>query len=198
VTEFIPRILSYGSLVLPVGFKRAASGSYTIGRTHPRQIRLLVLHSAECAEVPTAAEALATWSNGSGHPQASWHFAVDSDSITQSVELEDVAWHADCVNGYSVGIEQAGRAAQSLAEWLDLYSAKVLDNVARLLAVLAEQYDLPLDYVTEHLDTAKGVTTHAAITRWARTKGGHTDPGEHYPIEMVLGRARALQMEAVS
>jgi N-acetyl-anhydromuramyl-L-alanine amidase AmpD len=122
---------------------------------------------------------------------------VDSDSITQSVELDDVAWHAGSVNGYSIGIEQAGRASQTLAQWSDDYSSRLLDRTARLLAVLAGLYDLPLEHVERELSTARGVTTHADVTRCFAVRGGHTDPGQHYPLERVLALARRYQLEAV-
>lgn len=131
-------------------------------------------------------------------PKASWHFAVDNNSITQSVELDDVAWHAGYCNGYSVGIEQAGKASQTGPQWTDEYSTKMLANTARLLAVIAGMYDLPLDYVATDLANAKGITTHAAITKAFKVKGGHTDPGPNYPMDAVLAQARAFQLEAVS
>jgi N-acetyl-anhydromuramyl-L-alanine amidase AmpD len=193
-----PRELRYGSLVVPVEFRLAHSSTWQRARIYPRDVRLLVLHSAECAESATAAEALAGWATSANRPKASWHFAVDSNSITQSVELDNIAWHAGQVNGYSIGIEQAGKASQSDGQWSDEYSMAMLENTARLLAVLVGLYDLPLDYVETGLATAKGVTTHAAITREFRVRGGHTDPGPHYPMERVLARATALQLEAVS
>lgn len=193
------RTLEYYGLELPITFEPAARGTWQKGAPL-RPVRLLVLHSAECGEVVTAAEALAKWAAGPWHPKgASWHFAVDCDSITQSVELDDIAWHAGPVNAYSIGIEQAGRAAQTVEQWRDNYSASVLANTARLLAVLAGMYDLPLDHVANPRDpNARGVCTHADVTRAWKTKGGHTDPGESYPLEEVLRTARAFQLEAVS
>lgn len=165
-----------------------------------RPVRLIVLHSAECGEVPTAAEALATWATGSGHPKgASWHFAVDCDSITQSVEVHDIAWHAGPVNGYSVGIEQAGRASQTTEQWNDDYSASMLANTAKLIAVIAGMHDLPIEHAPNpKLLNARGVCTHADVSHAWGTHGGHTDPGPNYPLERVLEMARAFQLEAVS
>lgn len=189
------RTLSYRTLCLPVEFRQAHQSTWSYGRIRPREVRLIVLHSAECAESASAAEALAGWATSSNRPKASWHFAVDSDSITQSVELDDVAWHAGYCNGYSIGIEQAGKAAQTAAQWSDEYSAKMLANTSRLLAILAGMYDLPLEFVDTDLANARGVTTHAAITKAFKVRGGHTDPGANYPMEAVLARARAIQLE---
>lgn len=192
------RLLSHGSLVLPVEFKLSHPSMWGRSTVTPREVRLLVLHTAECGETSKAAENLASWGTSKDRPKASWHFAVDNDSITQSVELESVAWHAGVVNGYSIGIEQAGRAAQDTSGWSDTYSVKMLENTAKLLAVLAGQYDIPLDLVTEQLATVKGVTTHAAITKHFKVKGGHTDPGKYYPIDLVLAQSRRFQLEAVT
>lgn len=158
---------------------------------------LIVLHSAECGETSNAAESLATWVAGSGRPQwASWHFAVDDDSITQSVDPDNKAWHAKQVNGYSVGIEQAGRAKQTKEQWADEFSAAMLERVSRLLAYLSVRYRIPLeivgaDQIAEMHDDggAWGITTHAEVSKAFKIKGGHWDPGPNYPIEDVVKRA---------
>jgi N-acetyl-anhydromuramyl-L-alanine amidase AmpD len=161
---------------------------------------LICLHSAECGEVPGAAEALQTWAAGSAHAKgASWHFAVDSDSITQSVEIHDVAWHAGPINGYSIGIEQAGRAAQTYEQWTDSYSAALLERTAQLISLIAAWYDIPIEHVENPKALeVKGVCTHADVTRAWKVRGGHTDPGSAYPMEFVLAKARGYQLEAVS
>jgi len=192
------RELRFRNLVVPVQFLAAAQGTWTPSDP-AREVRLICLHSAECGEVPGAAEALQTWAAGSAHPKgASWHFAVDSDSITQSVEIHDVAWHAGPINGYSVGIEQAGRAAQTYEQWTDGYSAALLERTARLIALLVAWYDLPIEHVANPKDPkAKGICTHADVTKAWGTRGGHTDPGAAYPMEFVLAKARGYQLGAI-
>ena len=192
------RALSYHKLLIPISFTLAAKGTWQFGKPL-RPVRLIVLHSAECGEVATAAEALASWASGTGHPVgASWHFAVDCDSITQSVELNDIAWHAGTVNGYSIGIEQAGRASQTTEQWNDDYSASMLANTAKLVAVIAGLYDIPIEHCTDlHSPNATGICTHADVTKALAVKNGHWDPGPNYPIDKVLTMARAFQLEAV-
>lgn len=165
----------------------------------PRDVRLIVLHSSEGGEVASGAEGLAAWAAGASHPHnASWHFAVDNDSITQSVLIEDIAWHAGPVNGYSIGIEQVGKAGQTREQWLDSYSMNVLRNTARLVAVLAGMYDLLIEHVSTDLGSARGVCTHHDVTQDLCGGKGHWDPGPNYPIDYVLTMARAYQLEAVS
>lgn len=193
------RVLAYHNLKLPVTFRAAHPATWRLGKPL-RPVRLIVLHSAECGEVATAAEALASWASGTNHPNgASWHFAVDCDSITQSVEMNDIAWHAGTVNGYSIGIEQAGRAAQTKEQWNDDFSSSMLANTAKLVAVIAGLYDLPIEHCTElNSPTATGICTHADVTKAFAVKNGHWDPGPNYPLEKVLEMARAFQLEAVS
>jgi hypothetical protein len=193
------RELRFRNLVVPVRFLAAARGTWTPSDP-AREVRLICLHSAECGEVPGAAEALQTWAAGSAHAKgASWHFAVDSDSITQSVELHDVAWHAGPINGYSVGIEQAGRAAQTREQWTDPYSAALLERTAQLIALIAAWYDLPIEHAGNPKNPdARGVCTHADVSRAWNVRGGHWDPGPNYPIEVVLVAARRMLIEAAS
>lgn len=193
------RELRFRNLVVPVRFLAAAKGTWSPSDP-AREVRLICLHSAECGEVPGAAEALQTWAAGSAHAKgASWHFAVDSDSITQSVEIHDVAWHAGPINGYSIGIEQAGRAAQTYEQWTDSYSAALLERTAQLISLIAAWYDIPIEHVENPKALeVKGVCTHADVTRAWKVRGGHTDPGSAYPMEFVLAKARGYQLEAVS
>jgi N-acetyl-anhydromuramyl-L-alanine amidase AmpD len=168
-----------------------------------RAPRLIVLHSAETGELNTVAEYLAGWVAGKARPRASWHFAVDNDSITQSVPLDRASWHAGCVNGYSIGVEQAGRAKQTREQWLDDYGTALLENTARLIAWLCNEFTIPLAFVGPEELAAKhksdggawGITTHLAVTQGFKVRGGHTDPGKHYPMEWVLARADAILAE---
>lgn len=189
-------MLRYGAIAAHVLWVPAAVGSYSRARSLPRDVRAIVLHSAECAESNNAAEALASWSASPEHPKASWHFAVDADSTTQSVELDDIAWHAGQVNGWTIGIEQAGRASQTREQWLDPYSRKMLCRVAELIAVLAGAYDIPIERMDPRDPNAKGIFTHADVTRAFAVRGGHTDPGHGYPFADVLKMAADIQRGA--
>lgn len=172
-----------------ISFRQAVS--YTRGRTAP--ISLLVIHSAECAETATAAEALQGWAAGPSAPKASWHYAVDSDSTTQSVRDEDTAWHAPGVNDRAIGVELAGRASQTPAQWADAYSTAVLDRAARLFARLCNRHSIPAVYV----DAAglqrgeRGITTHADVSR-AFKRSTHTDPGSGFPLAAFIAMVSEL------
>jgi N-acetyl-anhydromuramyl-L-alanine amidase AmpD len=157
------------------------------------ELRHIVIHTAESAEVFTAAEALAAWVSGPNAPRASWHYAVDADSITQSVEDRLVAWHAPGANRSGIGIELAGRAKQSALEWKDDFSQATLERAARLVAYLCKKWSIPVRSVSRAglIAGDAGITTHNEVTH-AFGKSTHTDPGEHFPMDWFVGRVKAL------
>jgi hypothetical protein len=157
-----------------------------------QDIALVVLHTAEIVEKPTAAEALMNWCAGPNAPRASWHFAVDDDSTTQSVLERFIAWHAPGANRTGIGIEMCGRARQSLDQWHDEYSLAVLERTAHLTRHLCDKWGLPVRFVDQEglRRGDKGITTHAAVTRAFR-KSTHTDPGKHFPMDEFLAMVRS-------
>jgi hypothetical protein len=102
----------------------------------PRQITHVVIHTAECSESPTGAEAVAAYFASIDRP-ASAHFCVDSDSAVQCVRLDDVAFAAPPLNDAGIHIELAGFAKQSAEEWADAYSSAEVERLARLVGPLA-------------------------------------------------------------
>jgi N-acetyl-anhydromuramyl-L-alanine amidase AmpD len=156
-------------------------------------IRWIVIHTMEAPEKGSTAEAVSRWAAGANAPQASWHFAVDNDSIVQCVREQDVAWHAKQANRYGIGIEHAGYARQTAEEWNDEFSQEMLERSARLSAYLAKKYDIPFRHLTleQYLNGEKGFIEHADVTRAHNTPGGHQDPGKNYPWDEYLQMARA-------
>jgi len=157
-------------------------------------IDLIVIHTAECGESSNAAENLQSWTAGPTASQASWHYAVDNDSITQSVREQDVAWHAGPVNDYSIGIEHAGYAAQTPEQWQDTYSVAMLERSAELVASLCQQYGIPIVRLTaEDLKTRsnRGICGHVDVTNGLQGGKGHHDPGPSFPWDWYLARVRA-------
>lgn len=173
-----------------VAFTQARN--FTKGRRAP--IRILCLHSAECGETPNAAENLAAWCAGPNAPRASWHFAVDSNSITQSVRTADTAWHAPGINGDGIGVETAARASQDATGWADPYSTAVIERTAGLFALLCKEHGLPIVKLTVEQvrdGKSKGICDHGTVTKAFPDKGSHTDVGPHFPWDRFLALVKA-------
>jgi N-acetyl-anhydromuramyl-L-alanine amidase AmpD len=159
-------------------------------RTNGRRIDLIVLHTMEMAEDAQAAENCAAWFR-SPAARASAHYCVDVNSIVQCVRDQDVAWHAPGANHDGLGIELAGRARQTRAEWSDRYSTALLARAADLAAVLCRRHEIPPVWLhPPDLKAGKrGLTTHAAVSLAFR-RSTHTDPGSGFPFERFLRQVR--------
>jgi N-acetylmuramoyl-L-alanine amidase/Putative peptidoglycan binding domain len=155
-------------------------------------IDLIVLHSAEVGEGHSSAEAVAAYFKVGGPKPSSAHYVADDDSLIQCVRDEHIAFHAPGANTRGLGIEQAGYAKQTRDEWLDPYGQRMLSLVARLVAAKAEQYSIPLVWLTvsDLLSGQRGLTTHVDVTR-AFHKSDHVDPGPAYPKDVLLDLAKA-------
>jgi N-acetyl-anhydromuramyl-L-alanine amidase AmpD len=152
---------------------------------------LIVLHDMEAAESAKTAENVAAWFAGPAAPMASAHYNVDSDSIVQSVREADTAFHAPGANAQGIGIEMAGYAKQSAADWSDAFSVAMLDRASSLVADICERHGIPVQFVDSPglLAGASGITTHAAVSK-AWKKSTHTDPGPNFPIATFLESVR--------
>ena len=157
----------------------------------------IVIHSAETPEAPTIAEALGRYAHTMAPGRkASWHYAVDQDSIVQCVEERHVAYAAPGANTWGIQIELAGRARQSRDEWLDEFSRPMLDRAAVLVGAIAVRWGIPLRFVDcDGLmlpDPERGVTTHWEVTKGpGKGRTTHVDPGPHFPMDYMLELACA-------
>lgn len=178
-----------------------------------KRVDLIVLHSAEIGESLDGAEAIARGfarqrflrtcpgckADNGGAPscpkcgtpskenKSSAHFSVDADSVVQSVRETDIANHAPGVNPISIGIEMAGRARQTAAEWDDPFSRSVIARTANLTAAQCKRWDIPIVFVPSDalLRFVRGVTTHAEVSRAFR-RSNHEDPGPAFPLQRFL------------
>lgn len=164
-----------------------------------RSVDLVVIHSAEIGESLDGAEALmrvcaAGRRNADGSPiVSSWHYAVDADSVTQSVREEDIAFHAPGVNPRSIGIELTGRARQSAAEWDDQFSRRMLERASILVARICARWEIPTQYVpaAKLVQAVRGITTHHDVSR-AFKKSDHWDPGPGFPMPTFVAAVQAV------
>lgn len=166
-------------------------GAIHYRRSSGRPVDWIVLHTAEVAEIRNAAQVVAAGFARPGSPAVSAHYCVDARSIVQCVHEEDIAFHARGANDTSIGIELAGRAAQTAAEWDDMYSRDMMDRAARLVADICRRRMIPAAPVdAAGLQAgARGITTHAEVSRAFR-RSTHTDPGPRFPMQTFLAKVR--------
>ena len=157
-----------------------------VTRTNGRRIDLIVIHSMEMDEKGSTAESCAQWFRNPA-AKVSAHYCVDADSIVQCVRDQDVGWHAPGANHNGIGIEHAGRARQSRAEWQDDYSTAMLERSARLVAGLCAKYRIPVTWLhpADLLAGKRGITSHHNVSL-AFKRGSHWDPGPGFPLERYL------------
>lgn len=157
-------------------------------------IDLVVVHTMEAAEKGTTAENVARYFATTA-TKASAHWCVDNDSEVRCVDDADIAYHAPGASHRSIGIEHAGYARQTAAEWADAYSTAMLARSAAITARICRQYGIPVRVVNAAGVKAgeAGITTHAAVTQAYPEKGhGHWDPGPHFPLAAYLANVARL------
>ncbi len=178
----------------PVAFIQAKN--FRKGRVDPATgkpcgVSLVVLHDMEAAEASSTAENVAKWFAGAAAPMASAHYCCDNDSVVGCVREADTAFHAPGANHSGVGIEMAGYAKQTAAEWGDAYSIAMLERVASLTAAICKRHSLPVEFVDEAglLSGKRGVTTHRCVSA-AFKKSTHSDPGPNFDMPAFLAMVR--------
>jgi N-acetyl-anhydromuramyl-L-alanine amidase AmpD len=147
-----------------------------------------VLHAAVTAEKADRAEWLMKYCANNDR-KASWHYALDCDSITQSVLEAHIAYHAGrTANTKGIALEFATEAEPTVAGWDDPYSKKMLQLGSFLLAGICKRRAIPPVFVdSEGLKAGRrGVTTHAEVAKAFPTETTHTDPGPNFPMESFL------------
>lgn len=123
------------------------------------QIRFIVVHYT--GNDGDSDEANANYF-ANGIRNASAHYFVDGDSVTQSVPDNFVAWHCGtkkkyyhptCRNSNSIGVELCDEKRNGVYD----FSEKTLQNADELIKKLMKQYDVPIENVIRHYDVTHKV-----------------------------------------
>lgn len=148
----------------------------------------IVLHTLESPVGSNIAESLATgYFQELTGKKKSVHAVADSDSVVRMVPVTRIAWHCGNGNSISLGIEHAGRAAFTFADWTSPAIFPVLRQGARVVAEWCKQFNIPTRLVSaaEINSGVSGITDHK---RMRDAKGGsdHTDVGTGFPWAIYL------------
>lgn len=164
---------------------------YTPGRS--QRPNIVVIHTAEVGKTDTVAETLAR-AMGASTREASAHYFVDRDSVVQSVNEGDTAWHAPGVNERGIGIEHAGYAKQTASEWGDAYNRAMLALSARVSAEIADRWGIPVRRLTVEQVRAgeSGFASHNDVSK-AFGRSNHWDPGPNFPWAWYLSQVTLNQ-----
>jgi hypothetical protein len=160
------------------------------GRIAP--IRVVVVHDGETDQSSSAAEGMANWFTRSA-VQASAHLCVDTDSTVRCVQDWNTAWAAPGANADGLQIELAGRASYSTPLWDDPAGELILHRAAAEIAVWCKSYSIPARWLSDAQladGVTKGITTHKQVSRVFK-QSDHTDPGDHFPGDELLGLVNA-------
>lgn len=163
--------------------------------------RLIVIHDMEYPEKTGSAEWCANYFKTSND---SAHYCVDNQEIVQAVREQDGAWHAPGyiqgveVNRQSIGIEHAGYAKQTRADWLDPFGSAMLSLSAQLTAGLCQKYGIPAVHlsVDQVRQGVSGICGHDDITR-ATGSGDHMDPGAGFPWDTYIAAVQSDMGESL-
>ena len=164
--------------------------------------RWIVIHSMEYPRRSGAARWCANYFKGPNAPRKSAHYCLDDGEIIQTMREADGAWHTPGfaagleVNRHSIGIEHAGYARQTAAQWL---SGSELERSAALAADIALRNSIPVRRLTVAQIRAgePGIAGHVDFTH-ATGSGDHVDPGPDFPWDTYLSRVNAHQSGEVS
>lgn len=169
-----------------MGYDFIQARNYT--KSGNREPNLIVLHTMENPEKPGTALGVAKWFAGPLAPKASAHYCIDNSMIVQCVGELDVAWGAPGANRTGIHLEHPGYASQTEAGWGDAYSSACLKLSAQLAAGIAFRWAVPLRHLTpaEIKAGESGFCGHVDVTHAYNTKGGHIDPGTHFPWDSYM------------
>ncbi|HXC05180.1 MAG TPA: N-acetylmuramoyl-L-alanine amidase, partial [Bacteroidia bacterium] len=165
----------------PALWNPAASCDYTVGRT--MAISAVVIHDTE----GSYAASIAWFQNCSSVVSAHYVIRSSDGQVTQMVLESNKAWHVGSENGYTIGIEHEGYAAQT--GW---YTTAMYTNSAALVADICNSgYGInpknlafwPWAATTDYNGTSTPNTCTTIKGHQHYPNQTHTDPGANWDWE---------------
>jgi hypothetical protein len=154
-------------LEYPGGAAWIRSPHYSSGRS---SYEFVLIHTMQGSYAGTK-----SWFQNPSSNVSSHYIIRSSDGeVTQMVEHKNTAWHAQCYNGRSVGLEHEG-FVQDPARW---YTDAMYRESAKLTAWIANRHGIP--------KTRARIIGHNEVPRACNT-GGHSDPGSGWNWSKYMG-----------
>ena len=164
-----------------------------------RAIRQVVVHVNVGPEVPSkSGEALAKYLDGI---VGGYHHVHDDDSSLRLVGDDTCVAGAKGGDCNEVAIHHCiiGRADQTAAQWQDPFSKAATARCAAMVAQDCRFHAIRAEHITgsEIVNpTISGICGHGDITNAWNVKGGHTDPGPHFPWTSFVAQVRGHLLTA--
>jgi hypothetical protein len=156
-----------------------------------------VLHSAETPLRAGYAGSLSrNWFGPSGGATTSCHYFTDPAETWGVLPDELVAYHVGGANPRSIGVEQAGYARYTRAEWTTPEGMAQLRRNAVLMRAMRDRYGIGLFWNTDQqlrdAHAGRYVAGWSTHEQCRRVIGGttHTDPGTGFPHDLQMQLAQ--------
>ncbi len=151
----------------PAAARYLQSPNYSAGRA---SYTYVVVHTTQ----GSYAGSVSWFQNAASNVSAHYVVRSSDGQITQMVQDQDTAWHAQCYNSKSLGIEHEGFVADPTT-W---YTDAMYTESAKLTRWLADTHGIPKDrtHIIGHVEVAPSCNT-----------GGHTDPGTGWNWTKYMG-----------
>jgi hypothetical protein len=143
------------------------SPHYSAGRT---SYQYVLIHTMQ----GSYAGCISWFQNPSSKVSSHYQVRSSDGQITQMVTHGNTAWHAQCYNGKSIGIEHEGFVANP-GQW---YTDAMYRESAKLTRWIADRHGIP--------KTRAHIIGHAEVASPCNT-GGHTDPGSGWNWSKYMG-----------
>ena len=165
------------------------------GRRDVKALIWSVIHTVECSD-DTPPDNVAKWQQDTNN-NSSYNVLFGTDGRTVRSNDDDYSPWSSGMPGNRLGIHGSaiGYASRTREQWMKF--PKQLESIAQWLATNHREYGIPLRELTvdEVRRYVPGVTTHAIYWQAIGKAQGmdvRTDPGEGFPMDVVIKRAKEI------